>query len=78
VGDEIQINTGDVVRLKGGDTVMLVRTISGDHAYCTWFRDITVHSGTFRLSNLESLTSARRVPAESPDHAGPSGDTQAP
>ena len=57
---------------------MLVRTTSGDHAYCTWFRDTTAHSGTFLVANLVNLNSAQRQRNELPAPPAADGDATLP
>jgi hypothetical protein len=54
------IESGDIVRHKDDGVVMLVRAVSGDSAYCMWFRGTALHDGTFLLSNLENVNEHHR------------------
>lgn len=55
-----RIARGDMVRLAGIGTIMLVRTISGDSAYCEWYSGESLRTGTFLVSKLENVNERSR------------------
>ena len=59
-----QFETGDIVRLKAGGPPMVVRSVSGDTAYCQWYSDVDLHQGTFLFSSLRDIGRERRAAAE--------------
>ena len=58
--DTEQFETGDVVRLKAGGPPMVVRSVSGDTAYCQWYAGVDLHQGTFLFSSLQDIGRERR------------------
>ena len=60
---EKQLETGDVVRLKGGGPPMVVRAVSGDTAYCQWYSGVDLHQGTFLFTSLRNIGHERRSAA---------------
>ena len=59
----MQLETGDVVRLKAGGPPMVVRAVSGDTAYCQWYAGVDLHQGTFLFTSLEDISRLRRSAA---------------
>ena len=57
-----RIETGDIVRLKSGGPPMVVRSVSGDTAYCQWYAGVDLHQGTFLFSSLRDINHERRTP----------------
>lgn len=65
-----QFETGDIVRLKAGGPPMVVRSVSGDTAYCQWYSEVDLHQGTFLFSSLRDIGRERRpaaIPAAAAD-----------
>ena len=58
-----QFETGDIVRLKAGGPPMVVRSVSGDTAYCQWYSEVDLHQGTFLFSSLRDVGRERRAAA---------------
>ena len=54
------IQAGDVVRLAGGGSPMVVRSVGGDTAYCQWFSGEQLHQGTFLFASLRNISGERR------------------
>lgn len=52
-GEKNNISQGMLVVHRTGGPAMMVRAISGDHAYCDWFADAERRQGTFTLATLE-------------------------
>ena len=50
---EQRFETGDIVRLTTGGPPMVVRSVSGDTAYCQWYAGVDLHEGTFLSTSLE-------------------------
>ena len=59
---EETFETGDIVRLKAGGPPMVVRSVSGDTAYCQWYAGVDLHQGTFLFSSLRDIGRERRAP----------------
>lgn len=59
---EETFETGDIVRLKAGGPPMVVRSVSGDTAYCQWYAGVDLHQGTFLFSSLRDINHERRTP----------------
>jgi uncharacterized protein YodC (DUF2158 family) len=59
----LQLEAGDVVRLKAGGPPMIVRAVSGDTAYCQWYAGVDLHQGTFLFTSLEDISRQRRAAA---------------
>lgn len=55
-----RFEAGDVVRLKSGGPPMVVRSASGDTAYCQWYAGVDLHQGTFLFSSLRDVSRERR------------------
>ena len=62
--------TGDIVRLKAGGPPMVVRSASGDTAYCQWYAGVDLHQGTFLFSSLRDINHERRTPLAPMPSAG--------
>lgn len=60
-----QFQAGDVVRLKSGGPVMVVRAVSGDTAYCQWHAGVAPHQGTFLFTSLHEAGHERPAPGPS-------------
>lgn len=41
---------------------MVVRSASGDTAYCQWYAGVDLHQGTFLFSSLRDINHERRTP----------------
>jgi uncharacterized protein YodC (DUF2158 family) len=57
-----RFETGDIVRLKAGGPPMVVRSVSGDTAYCQWYAGVDLHQGTFLFSSLCDVNQERHTP----------------
>jgi uncharacterized protein YodC (DUF2158 family) len=51
----MEIQIGDVVRLKSGGPKMTVLGGSGGHWVCQWFTNSSLQEGTFAAATLESV-----------------------
>lgn len=61
VGSRGPIGRGDLVMQDCGGPIMLVIALSSDLAYCVWFAEqAAVHSGTFTVTRLVNVSSAKR------------------
>jgi uncharacterized protein YodC (DUF2158 family) len=58
---QVQFEAGDMVRLKNGGPPMVVRSVSGDTAYCQWYAGQDVHQGTFLFTSLQDINRLPRV-----------------
>jgi uncharacterized protein YodC (DUF2158 family) len=54
---DVEIKTGDTVRLKSGGPAMAVQLVADDRsmAYCTWFEGVTLKTGAFSLKSLQPV-----------------------
>ena len=48
------LKSGDVVRLKSGGSLMTIKVIELDEAYCEWFAKEEVKGASFAISQLEA------------------------
>ena len=67
---EQRFETGDIVRLTTGGPPMVVRSVSGDTAYCQWYAGVDLHQGTFLFSSLRDINHERRTPLAPMPSAG--------